>query len=88
MPTARPIIEIRFGVKKLKCQTWPSRPTMPSVTAIANMPITIGATPATIAPNTTIRTRIAAATPIVSPNRRSSSEIFLKSSDELTWPSM
>ena len=63
MPTARPIIEIRFGVKKLKSHSTPNRPTTPSVTAIAKIPITIGVSPATTAPNTTIRTMIAASTP-------------------------
>ena len=87
MPTARPIIETRFGVKKLKSHSVPNRPTTPRVTAIAKMPITIGVTPATTAPNTTIRTMIAASTPIVSPKRRSSSEMLLKSSEELTCPS-
>ena len=87
MPTARPIIEIRLGVKKLKSQIRPKKPTMPRVTAIAKMPMTIGVSPATTAPNTTINTMIAASTPMDSPKRRSSSEIFLKSSLELTWPS-
>ena len=45
MPTARPIIEIRFGVKKLKSHSTPNRPTTPRVTAIAKIPIAIGVSP-------------------------------------------
>ena len=48
----------------------------------------IGVTPAINEPNTTSRTMIAAITPTISPRRLSSSEIFLKSSVEVTSPSM
>ena len=84
-----PIIVIRFGVKKLKSHSRPNRPTMPRV--IGSVKTTVfssGSSPATIAPNTMSSTMIAAVMPIPSPNARSSSEMTLKSSDELTTPSM
>ena len=83
MPTANPIIEIRFGTKKLKCQTFPINPTRPSATPIAKMPMMMGVTPATRDPKTMISTTIATRMPIPSPLRRSCSEIFLKSSVEV-----
>ena len=48
----------------------------------------IGVTPAISDPKTTSSTMIAAMTPTISPRRLSSSEIRLKSSVEVTSPSM
>ena len=52
------------------------------------MAMMIGVTPAMSAPNTAIRTMIAATMPIDSPNRRSSSETFRKSSVDVASPRM
>ena len=89
MPTARPIIEIGFGTKKLKRQTCPSRRDQPEgATPIAKMPMMIGVTPAIARPEDDQQhddrdddaDRLALL--------RSSSEIFLKSSVEVGSPSM
>ena len=51
---------MRFGAKKVNFQICPISATIPSVTEIAKMAMTIGVTPAMSAPNTTINTMIAA----------------------------
>ena len=71
----------------MKLQIWPSNATRPSAAPIAKKPMISGVTPAINEPNTTSSTTIATMMPMLSPLRRSSSEIFLKSSVDVGCPS-
>ena len=79
---------IMLVMKKLRSMNSPSRAASSMAIPIATTPRITGITPDTTDPNTSTRTTRATAMPMVSPVRRSSSAIVLKSLFNVAGPAI